>query len=294
MELGKKQSSFKSSNLFQNLVFIQIIIMFCACKANHGIDIEYKDGTEQTITVRASVKATRIPDESVDPLIVTWNSGDTFCFFNDEYAGAVFHLVDGVGTENGVFTGNGVNGMSKTIYPVACRLGLENGFDQLMLPLTGQVQIGNNNNNNLSSFYYMIGQAEAHVPTNIVFNILVAQVKWILNFPDDSEGSVSKLEIFVDSGEELFVKSLSPSHHEHSIMTSRQSLALQNAELDEEHIVTAYMMIAPVTFTNQDLTVRVSMTSQDESLYYYAALPQKTINIQAGGTYLIQLDLHKQ
>ncbi len=294
MELGKKQSSFKSIKLFHVLVYTPIIIMLCACKANHGIDIEYQNDSEQTITIQASVKATRILDESVEPLIVTWASGDAFCFFDYDYAGDVFHIINGVGSEKGVFSGSKLNGMTKAIYPVACRLGLGNGFDQLMLPLTGQVQIGNNNNSNLSSFYYMIGQVEAHAPTNIVFNLLVAQVKWILTFPTDSKGVINKLEISVDSGEELFIKNLSPSHREHSIMASKQSLVLQNAKLDEAHTLTAYMMVAPVTFVNQDLTIKISMANPDESSYYYATLPQKTVNIQAGNTYLIQLALHKQ
>ncbi len=276
---------------YKGMCLIGIVVLY-GCKANHEIEVTYHEDVEEIVTVQASVKTTRVPSSSTEAQVMTWSNGDAFCFYNNESAGAVFRLVSGAGTDKGIFAGDSMHGMTKAIYPVSCRyLGLEEGFNELMLPLSGQVQIGNNNNTNLSPFSYMIGQADEHAPTNMVFNLLVAQVKWELELPEHCKGEVTQLEVLADSGEEIFIESLCPSNQNKNTMSNLQILKLVETELDENNMLTAYMMVAPVAFEKQSLTVRVSMTHLGDSYYFDAKMGQKTANMQAGHTYLIQYNL---
>lgn len=300
MEINNQQSIFRSRQLLKRFslhsgVFLLWAMILCGCKANHEIEVKYHEDIKETVTVHASVKTTRVPSDSQEAQVMTWSSGDAFCFFNNESAGAIFRLVSGAGTEKGMFAGDSMHGMTKAIYPVSCmHLGLEKGYNELMLPLNGQVQIGNNNNANLSPFSYMMGQVDKHVPTNMVFNLLVTQLKWELQFPDDCVGEVTQLEILTDSGEAIFIESLCPSNPQKNNMSSHQTLDFIDTQLDKHNVLTAYMMMAPITFEKQDLTVRVTMTHLENTYYYSASVSQKTANMQAGYTYLIQYSLKQQ
>lgn len=296
MENNKKQAIIKLSILnlfpFYKGACLLGMLALLGCKANHEIDVTYHEDVEEIVTVQASVKTTRVPSDSMEAQVMRWSNGDAFCFFDNESAGAVFRLVSGAGTDKGTFAGDSMHGMNNAIYPVSCmHLGLEKGFDELMLPLSGQVQIGNNNYTNLSPFSYMIGQADEHAPNNMVFSLLVAKVKWELQLPDNCEGEVTQLEVSVDSGEELFIESLCPSDPKKNTMSNLHTLKLVDTELDENNMLTAYMMVAPVAFEKQNLTVRVSMTHLGDSYYFDAKMGQKTVNMQAGYTYLIQYNL---
>lgn len=296
MERYKKQSMIKSTKLSRFLFYKAMcligIMALCGCKANHEIEVTYNEDVEEIVTVQASVKTTRVPSSSTEAQVMTWSNGDAFCFYNNDAAGAVFRLVSGAGSDKGTFAGDSMHGMTKAIYPVSCmHLGLEEGFNELMLPLGNQVQIGNNNNKNLSPFSYMIGQVDEHAPTNMVFSLLVAQVKWELQLPEHCKGEVTQLEVYADSGEEIFIESLCPSNPKKSTMSNLQTLKLVDTELDENNMLTAYMMMAPVAFEKQSLTVRVSMTHLGDSYYFDAKMGQKTVNMQAGYTYLIHYNL---
>ncbi len=247
-----------------------------------------------TITVSAATEgSTRMAYASGDGKTLTWSPGDTFRWYSDTEAGTLFTLTDGAGTTRGSFTGAQLDGLDKAIYPANCtNIDGRVGYQNLNLPFTGQNQIGNGSTATLHNYTYMMADAALTPEADLTFSYLAAQLKFELTLPPDIRGEITSLSIQLPNGDQQLITSLCPSSPSKNQYSSTQFMTLDNITLGNDHLLTAYMMLAPIHLQNQALTIAVSTDHATHNYYSFTTEPV-TVDFQAGHQYRIRYTLQE-
>lgn len=250
------------------------------------------DSSSPIITVKASTGSnTRMAYASGDGKMVTWTPGDTFRWYNTHSAGTLFTLTDGAGTTTGSFSGRFLDGMDKAIYPASCtNTDGQVGFQNLHLPFSGQSQSGNASTDGLSAYTYMMADAVLTTETSLTFKYLAAQLKFELTVPKDIVGDITNLSLEITSGDCELISSLCPSDSNQNTYTNGQTVSLSNITLGDDHLLTAYMMLAPVQLEHQSFTIVVT-TNHSTRNYYSITTSPVNLDFQPGHQYVVRYTL---
>lgn len=245
----------------RNFLFIGLMLT-AACKGEEVIPEENNDGnegfpepTETTIVINTSgMSRVAYANEGID---VKWSKGDKVSIFTsekdfteyeaDEDGSPVFNIVDGQNKPEGYIN-------SYVFWP-AGKADRQN-YKATVISMEGQRQDGNNSTAHLTDFTYMFA-----TPTNLDKAINMkhqtAQIKFLMNVPEDVEASLIK-KLKFEADKEIFVLKTDIDGNKKKVTkTLLLDLNLKNEEINcnNNRLLVAYMMILPTDVNDCNLTV---------------------------------------
>ncbi len=153
-------------------------------------------GKHLTITATQEKPVTRLSySDDQDGFYVAWNENDAFMLFKDG-KGEKFTLTDSGGTNEGTFEGTDPSGSGDyhAIYPAA-KAG--NTWNETVLDIRGQVQVGQDSKDHLSNYDFLTGTLTNQV---VSFDRLISVLKFYIELPDNVYPKTLILETNSDEG----------------------------------------------------------------------------------------------
>lgn len=235
-------------------------------------------------------------DEDSKKFKLLWSENDKIRVYwqdNDNtYHSSVFTLKDGVGTSEGIFEGVAPKSLPKNadykiLYPAEkfeeTYSVYEDFGSQLLFPMTGQKQIGNNNMEHLAEYNYLMGIQQT-LDTVLLKQNFMALMELELILPESYDlenwGKIIGLKL-TPVGGRFFVTSGTGTRYYYDSV----DLTLEDISLSENGTLTAYMMThAMELYGGNKISIKVEVITEHGYVYYCDFINQVS-SIESGKLY---------
>ncbi len=233
------------------------------------------------------------------PVALAWETGDAFELYaaSTTTAGVTTSVhatftYTGSTSILGLFSGTNITSVTDAFYP-ASKASSTDLYDDIVMNMIGQTQVGNDDTSNLDDFTYMTDQNPGIVRDltglKVSFKHETAQLRFLITLPDDVTSNVTAVEFTAPDETDPFVTSKTVNG---SSVTVNHSISLAvsgNSAPDANHSFIGSMAVLPTTLLVGTYTITVT-TADDKS--YEAFLPlDDTMDIEAGRVYPINASL---
>ena len=206
-----------------------------------------------------------------------------------------FPIIEGVGTSKCIFTGGGwalKNSTAYKAYSPFNRAYYYHKNDNLPISMLGQKQIGNGNSDHLGKYDLQIAQGKTPEQGKIEFNFehQVSFIRMDLTAPKAAtwksitlkSDALFTTEASMDMSKEI--PTLTSTSTANSV-----TLELENVATEVDEVITAYMLVLPVDFTEKQLYI-ILTDSDDKTFKSQAIIYNDNRNFRAGNVRWIKTD----
>lgn len=192
----------------------------------------------------------------------------------------------------GLFSGTNIGKITDAFYP-ASKASDTDLYDNIVMNMIGQTQVGNDNTSNLDDFTYMTDQNPGVVRDitglKVSFKHETAQLRFLITLPDDVTSYVTEVKFTAPGENSPFVTFKSLGGTSVTINNSI-SLSVNGASApDANHSFIGSMAVLPTTLPEGTYTITVTT---EDSKSYEAFLPlEAAMNIESGRVYPINASL---
>ena len=272
-----------------SLLALSAVLAGCAEKlVEPDVKPEEKPGEEQVVEQQTITVS--LPDDSEveskvsigdgeGKLVLNWEKDDQVTIIGAAKP-ETFKLSEGEGTKVAKFTGNQVepaeDGTYTLIYPAVSSDEYDN------TSYVGQTQTGNNNISHIRFNAKAVSTTTCFVIDEVETN---GAIKFYMKLPAEIGNPT---EIIVNSPTPIFYAKNAAS----AGMVDQMSLKLENVDLGEDRILTAYMMTAPQT-VNIDANAFLKITvlgDSDAQMKYVKNIKPGAVSLPSGKVNVFQLN----
>lgn len=227
-----------------------------------------------------------------------WTSRDVFLVFTDTESvqkGILFNNNNDAKTEEeeASFSGSIIveqGDECHAFYPSSNKNADKETWKGWVMSAQAQSQTGNGSTSHLSKYDYMTGEFtyDKSINNELVFKREMALIKFVLTLPSDREPSDVPLKIILSSKNDSFYseKGVVSKADGGAGDTKTKSVSLLLNGMEEfDSPLTAYMMLIPVTLTNEELTLAVECTKS----IYTATISNVSVSYEAGHYYTAEM-----
>lgn len=282
-----------------NLLALILLLSMGACSSEEILSDEPTVGTETEITeivatidelqyedanTRTAVTMGEFNSNSID---LVWAEKDTIGIYPTEGDQLSFPIVEGVGTSRCTFNGGGWALKSSTSYKAYSPFNRSYYYrksNELPVSMLGQKQVGNGNSEHLGKYDLQIANGKTPVSGKISFGFKhqVCFIRMDLKAPVAATWKSIKLESNALFTTEVSMDIISENPTLTAISTANSvTLDLDDVITQRGEVITAYMTVLPVDFTDKMLNV-VLINDKGQKFKTKAVIANDYRNFKAG------------